>query len=68
LIQAVATRLVERAERVGVESCDIVFATERVVLEDLVGSVEGAAANDPKSMRSSTIKATMEDWHVLTVC
>lgn len=51
LVQAVAARLVERAEGVRVEACDVVLAAERVVLEDLVGSVHGAAADDAESAK-----------------
>ena len=67
LVQAVATRLVERAESMREEACDVVFATERVVLEDLVGSVHGAAADDTESLRSSVMPCSFRrlgytDW------
>lgn len=67
LVQAVATRLVERAEGVRVKACDIVLAAERVVLEDLVGSVHGAAADDTESVRSSVMEGSIggsgyTDW------
>lgn len=51
LVQAVATRLVERAECVRVESCDVVLAAEGVVLEDFVGSIERTATNDTESVQ-----------------
>ena len=50
LVQAVATRLVECAESVGEEAGDVVLAAERVVLEDLVAGVPGAAADDAESV------------------
>ena len=53
LVQAVAARLVERAEGVREEACDVVLAAERVVLEDLVAGVSGAAADDTESVISS---------------
>lgn len=49
LVQAVAARLVEGAEGVREEASNVVLATERVVLEDFVGSVLGAAADDAES-------------------
>lgn len=52
LVQAVAARLVEGAERVGVEARDVVLATQRVVLEDLVGCIHGATTDDTESARS----------------
>ena len=63
LVQAVAARLVERAEGVRVEARDVVLAAERVVLEDLVGSVHGAAADDAESAKSfvSHTKLVRED-------
>lgn len=48
LVQAVAARLVEGAEGFGVEAGDVEFAAERIVLEDLVLRVAGAAADDAK--------------------
>lgn len=46
LVQAVAARLVEGAEGLGVEACDVEFAAQRVVLEDFVLRVAGAAPDD----------------------
>lgn len=46
LVEAVAARLVEGAEVLGVEACDVEFAAEAVVLEDFVLGVAGAAAED----------------------
>jgi hypothetical protein len=46
LVQAVATRLIEGAECVRVEASDIVLSTEAIILEDFVGSIHGAAADD----------------------
>lgn len=46
LVQAVAARLVEGAEVLGVEAGDVELAAEAVVLEDLVLGVAGAAAQD----------------------
>jgi len=60
LVQAVATRLVERAEGVREEACDVVLATERVVLEDLVAGVAGAAADDTESVGSSVMSGSAE--------
>lgn len=52
-----------------VEACDVVLAAERVVLEDLVGSVHGTAADDTESLRLSVIeKAHVQDWDILTGC
>lgn len=67
LVQAVAARLVERAEGVRVKACDVVLAAERVVLEDFVGSVHGAATDDTESVRSSVMWSSMggsgcTDW------
>ena len=56
LVQTVATRLVERAEGVRKETCDVVLAAERVVLEDLVAGVSGAAADDTESTISSVMR------------
>jgi hypothetical protein len=53
LVQAVAARLVECTEGVREEACDVVLAAERVVLEDLVAGVSGAAADDTESVISS---------------
>jgi hypothetical protein len=53
LVQAVTARLVEGAEGVRVEASDVVLATERVVLEDFVGSVDGAAADNTESAEPS---------------
>jgi len=50
LVQAVAARLVERAEGVREEACDVVLAAERVILEDLVAGVASAAADDTESV------------------
>ena len=55
LVQAVATRLVECAEGVRKEACDVVLAAERVVLEDFVAGVPGAAADDTESTGSLVI-------------
>jgi len=68
LVQAVAARLVECAKGMRVEPCDIVFATKRVILEDLVGRVEGTAANDTQSAGSSAWEAQPRGWSILTVC
>ena len=57
LVQAVAARLVERAESVREEACDVVFASERVVLKDFVGSVHGAAADDTESVKLSVMQS-----------
>ena len=57
LVQAVAARLVERAEGVREEACDVVLAAERVVLEDLVAGVPGAAADDTESVRLSVMQS-----------
>lgn len=46
LVEAVAARLVEGAEGLGVEAGDVEFAAEAVVLEDLVLGVAGAATDD----------------------
>ena len=46
LVEAVAARLVEGAEVLGVEAGDVELAAEAVVLEDLVLGVVGAAAQD----------------------
>lgn len=46
LVQAVAAGLVEGAEGFGVEAGDVELAAETIVLEDLVLSVAGSAAND----------------------
>ena len=46
LVEAVAARLVEGAEVLGVEAGDVELAAEAVVLEDLVLGVAGAAAQD----------------------
>jgi hypothetical protein len=67
LVQAVAARLVEGTEGVREEACDVVLAAERVVLEDLVAGVPGAAANDTKSVGSSVIQDSFRgsrytDW------
>jgi hypothetical protein len=53
LVQAIAARLVECTEGVREEACDVVLAAERVVLEDLVAGVSGAAADDTESVISS---------------
>lgn len=50
LVQAVAARLVEGTEGIRKEACDVVLAAERVVLEDLVAGVPGAAADDAESV------------------
>jgi hypothetical protein len=55
LVQAVTARLVEGAEGVRIEASNVVLATERVVLEDFVGSINGAAANDTESAESSAM-------------
>jgi hypothetical protein len=55
LVQAVAARLVEGAEGVRKKPCDVVLAAERVVLEDLVAGVPGAAANDAESSGLSVV-------------
>jgi hypothetical protein len=67
LVQAVAARLVERAESVRVEACNVVFAAEGVVLEDFVGSVHGAAADDTESVKLSVMESSFggsgyTDW------
>ena len=46
LVEAVAARLVEGAEVLGVEAGDVELAAEAVVLEDFVLGVAGAAAED----------------------
>lgn len=46
LVQAISARLVEGAEGVGNEAGDVVFAAERVVLEDLILCVAGTTTND----------------------
>lgn len=46
LVEAVAARLVEGAECLGVETGDVELAAQAVVLEDLVLGVAGAAADD----------------------
>lgn len=46
MVQAVTTGLIECAEGVGVEAGDVVFTAQGVILEDLVCSVECAAADD----------------------
>lgn len=46
LVEAVAARLVEGAECLGVEAGDVELAAQAVVLEDLVLGIAGAAAND----------------------
>lgn len=46
LVEAVAARLVEGAEGLGVEAGDVELASEGVVLEDLVLCVAGSAADD----------------------
>lgn len=51
LVQAVTARLVEGSEGVGVESSDVVLATEGVVLEDLVGGIESTTTDDSESVR-----------------
>jgi hypothetical protein len=66
LVQAVAARLVERAEGMRVEPCDVVLATKRVVLEDLIGSIEGAATNDTQSTGLSIWEAQSRNWSILT--
>lgn len=60
LVQAVAARLVEGAEGVCEEACDVVLAAEGVVLEDLVAGVPGAAANDAESVESSVMSSFIE--------
>lgn len=67
LVQAVATRLVERAKGVREEACDVVLAAKRVVLEDLIAGVPGATADDTESeglsVRSRLAKKLMyTDW------
>lgn len=61
LVQAVAAGLVESAERVRVEAGDVVLATERIVLEDLVGGVHGAAADDAESVWSSVMEGRCQE-------
>jgi hypothetical protein len=62
LVQAVAARLVEGAEGVRKETCDVVLAAERVVLEDLVAGIPGAAADDTESVESSVMSGSTEGW------
>jgi hypothetical protein len=57
LVQAVAARLVEGAEGVREEARDVVLAAERVVLEDLVAGVPGAAADDTESVGWSVLSS-----------
>jgi hypothetical protein len=60
LVQAVAARLVESAEGIRKEACDVVLAAERVVLEDLVAGIPGATADDTESVGSSVISSFIE--------
>lgn len=58
LVEAVAARLVEGAERVRVEARDVVLAAERVILEDLIlcmslGSAMGKALRSTRRERAN---------------
>lgn len=46
LVQTIAAGLVERAKILCVETSNVVFPSERVILEDLVGSIPGSTSND----------------------
>jgi hypothetical protein len=60
LVQAVATRLIEGAECVRVETSDVVLASQRIILKDLVGSVHGTATNNAESGRLLAIRGLSE--------
>jgi hypothetical protein len=46
LVEAVSAGLVEGAECIRDEPSDVVFAAERIILEDLVLSIASSAADD----------------------
>lgn len=46
LVQAVTARLIECAESVCIETSDVVLSSKRVVLEDLVGSIESTTSDN----------------------
>lgn len=52
LVQAVSARLVECSKGVCIETGDIVLSTERVVLEDLIGSVQCTSTDDSESRKN----------------
>lgn len=49
LVQAVTAGLVECSEGVCIESSDVVLSSEGVILEDLVGGIQGTSTNDSES-------------------